>query len=208
MTSSPAGRPEAPANVPTVALADARAELSKIVTLAEHTGRITAITRYGKPVAAVVPAALLHLLSGAHIGPRPMQADDLQRLAAHAEAATTRPSSDDIRTALDDIRAHTDETLAATATTHFDATPASPVSAVEEQLRRALQDAAGTAPDLPDADAHSRADVLVGLLNQPASTAVDTYRHLLAAAAGNEEREPTLGEVLASWTAALQRAAG
>ncbi|MET9396066.1 type II toxin-antitoxin system prevent-host-death family antitoxin [Kitasatospora sp. NPDC002965] len=87
-----------------MALADARAELSKIVTLAEHTGRITAITRYGKPVAAVVPAALLHLLSGAHIGPRPIEASDMERLAARARAADQQPSSDDITAAVDDVR--------------------------------------------------------------------------------------------------------
>ncbi|MEV0535873.1 type II toxin-antitoxin system prevent-host-death family antitoxin [Kitasatospora sp. NPDC050463] len=88
-----------------MALADARAELSKIVTLAEHTGRITAITRYGKPVAAVVPAALLHLLAGAHIGPRPIEASEMDRLAARARAAVQRPSSDDITDAVDEVRA-------------------------------------------------------------------------------------------------------
>ncbi|MFD0274133.1 type II toxin-antitoxin system Phd/YefM family antitoxin [Kitasatospora sp. NPDC127111] len=104
MTTEPQGRPDLPANVPAVALADARAELSKIVTLAEHTGRITAITRYGKPVAAVVPAALLHLLSGANIGPRPIEASEMERMAARARAAGQRPSSEDITAAVDDVR--------------------------------------------------------------------------------------------------------
>ncbi|MFJ9520631.1 type II toxin-antitoxin system Phd/YefM family antitoxin [Kitasatospora sp. NPDC101801] len=105
MTTESQGRPDLPANVPTVALADARAELSKIVTLAEHTGRITAITRYGKPVAAVVPAALLHLLSGAHIGPRPIESSEMERLASRARAASQRLSSEDISAAVDDVRA-------------------------------------------------------------------------------------------------------
>ncbi|MFD8595933.1 type II toxin-antitoxin system prevent-host-death family antitoxin [Kitasatospora sp. NPDC059646] len=108
MTADPQGRPELPANVPTVALADARAELSRIVTLAEHTGRVTAITRYGRPVAAVVPAALLHLLAPAHLGPRPMEATDLERIAERARSAELRPSSDQIDEALQDIRAGAD----------------------------------------------------------------------------------------------------
>ncbi|MFC5646793.1 type II toxin-antitoxin system Phd/YefM family antitoxin [Kitasatospora cinereorecta] len=95
--------------MPTVALADARAELSKIVTLAEHTGRITAITRYGKPVAAVVPAALLHLLSGASIGPQPIQASEMERIAARALSASRRPTSDEISEALEDVRADASE---------------------------------------------------------------------------------------------------
>ncbi|MFJ1757337.1 type II toxin-antitoxin system Phd/YefM family antitoxin [Kitasatospora sp. NPDC088134] len=109
MTTESQGRPDLPANVPTVALADARAELSKIVTLAEHTGRITAITRYGKPVAAVVPAALLHLLSGAHIGPRPIEPSEMERLADRARSADRRPTSDDITAAVEDVRAEDTE---------------------------------------------------------------------------------------------------
>jgi antitoxin (DNA-binding transcriptional repressor) of toxin-antitoxin stability system len=105
MTTYPEKHPIVPLGVPAVALADARAELSTLVTLAEHAGRITAITCYGRPVAAVVPAALLHLLSGANVGPRPLEAAAIDRIGERAGAARSKPSSDDIRAALDDVRA-------------------------------------------------------------------------------------------------------
>ncbi|MFD8081122.1 type II toxin-antitoxin system Phd/YefM family antitoxin [Kitasatospora sp. NPDC059722] len=182
MTTAPHDRSEVPATVPTVALADARAELSKIVTLAEHTGRITAITRYGKPVAAVVPAALLHLLSGAHIGPRPMAATDIERIAARARSADTQPSSDDIRTVMDDVKADSPDP-------HAVAAPAD----LREERVRAIAEALSEWIDTP-------LSAVIGVHRPRAEPPVDSEP-------GAADSEPTIGDVLEALAIRISREA-
>jgi prevent-host-death family protein len=192
MTTGPEDRPSAAAGVPTVALADARAELSKLVTLAEHTGRITAITRYGRPVAAIVPAALLHLLSSASIGPRPMQAAEIDRIADRANAAARKPTSDDIRAALDDVRAEEEPP------------PIQPTASVVEEAARQLRGHGDTPIPGVALEAGNALPDLLQFLNAPlvelvGEQAGSAAAKKLGAAAGPDL---TIGELLIAWTEA------
>jgi prevent-host-death family protein len=73
--------------IPSVPLADARAQLSKLANLAEYTGQVTALTRYGRPVAAIVPATLLPLLAGVTTT-QPVTVEQLASIRAHAAEIT------------------------------------------------------------------------------------------------------------------------
>ncbi|BAU83618.1 hypothetical protein SLA_2697 [Streptomyces laurentii] len=88
-TSGDAAPP--PGTLPSVPLTEAGAQLSKLVTLAEHTGQVTSLTRYGQPVAALAPAGLLPLLAGGAAGPAPV--DAAFSAAVHAHAATITGTS-------------------------------------------------------------------------------------------------------------------
>jgi prevent-host-death family protein len=198
MTTGPENHPSAAAGVPTVALADARAELSKLVTLAEHTGRITAITRYGRPVAAIVPAAHLHLLSGANIGPRPMEAAEIDRIADRANAASRKPSSDDIRAALDDVRAEGEPS------------PSQQTASVIEEAARQLDKEADRplSGQLIYEGRNPVADLLQ-FLNAPL---VELVGEQIGAAAAEKlrataGRDVTVGALLATWSATHGREA-
>ncbi|MFE6098347.1 type II toxin-antitoxin system Phd/YefM family antitoxin [Streptomyces laurentii] len=100
MTTDPA---PALGSLPSVPLAEARAQLSKLVTLAEYTGQVTALTRYGQPVAAIVPAKLLPLLAGAAAGPAPVDAAFSAAVQAHA-ATITGTSHEENAAILDELR--------------------------------------------------------------------------------------------------------
>ncbi|MHC5701721.1 type II toxin-antitoxin system Phd/YefM family antitoxin [Streptomyces sp. PKU-MA01144] len=96
-------RTPAPGTLPSVPLAEARAQLSKLVTLAEYTGQVTALTRYGQPVAAIVPARLLPLLAGAAAGPAPIDPAFSAAVQAHA-ATITGTSHEENAEILDELR--------------------------------------------------------------------------------------------------------
>ncbi|MFD5559064.1 type II toxin-antitoxin system prevent-host-death family antitoxin [Kitasatospora griseola] len=180
MTADPQSRPELPANVPTVALADARAELSRIVTLAEHAGRVTAITRYGRPVAAVVPAALLHLLAPAHLGPRPMEAADLERIAERARSASRRPTSDQIDDALQDVRADSESEGRVPGTTPL-----------ENRVEASLLDLSREVPS-------ARADVVI--LDLPVRTVLAEHGAAAPEQLAGLPEDLTMADLLEAWT--------
>ncbi|MEU7023267.1 type II toxin-antitoxin system prevent-host-death family antitoxin [Streptomyces sp. NPDC046203] len=89
--------------LPSVPLSEAGARLPQLVTFAEHTGQITALTRYGRPVAAIVPAELLPLLAGTAAEPARVDAAFSAAVQAHA-AGITGTSHEENATILDGLR--------------------------------------------------------------------------------------------------------
>lgn len=83
-------------NVPAVSLGDLRKDLGEVVNQATFAGRRTAVTRHGKPVAAIISVEDLELL------------DALERRADLEALRQARGEDDGTRIHLDDVLAEDD----------------------------------------------------------------------------------------------------
>jgi antitoxin (DNA-binding transcriptional repressor) of toxin-antitoxin stability system len=92
-----------PQDTHTVSLAEARADLSRLASLAHYTGQITVLTRYGRPYAVIAPVDAVHLPGTAAAAQPPTSAEEIATDLADASNGS-QVTPDDVQAAIRAVR--------------------------------------------------------------------------------------------------------